>query len=134
MLQYWRLFVKLSPQELAQRAHLSDRLIKNIEADPHYNIKLNTAKAIADALGIPVFVVFLPDEHDVLNNMILTMLRRQESIFTMQTMVSMLQTLPPHLHVNHTASQAEKLRTHDTQSYSQEVELPKSADSLTTIK
>ena len=110
----------MTPQELAQKAHLSDRLIKNIEADPQYNIKGNTARAIAAALGLPVFMIFLPEEHEIINGMILMMLRRQESIFNLNTMFNMLQSIPPHLvrRSAHAGGSHPSEAAHGTQSYS----------------
>lgn len=118
-LQVWRLSANLSPQQLAQRSKLSKRLIKNIEANPNYNIKMHTARAIASAIGVPAFVIFMPEEHAVLNDMIRRMLRRQESIFSVRTMFSMLRTMPLEIHI-HPQNDEDDVGAHDMQSYLKE--------------
>lgn len=86
----------MTTMDVAAQAGVSERLIKNILADPEYNVKIVTGMRIARAIGVPFFLVFLPGEHLILNNLIKKMLRRQEMFFTVETLFNMnhsLQTL-----------------------------------------
>lgn len=71
LLRHWRTEKGWDVFELARQAKVSDRLIRKIEAESQsYILKGDTMEKIADALGLPVFSVFFPNDIRLVNMLV----------------------------------------------------------------
>ena len=84
----------MSIQQLAAGAGISVRLVRDIEANHLYNIKISTAFRIAKALKVPAFIIFLCEEHGFLNEIIQSSIRRQMHMTNLESLFTMYQSLP----------------------------------------
>lgn len=94
-LRIWRQQRGLSISEMAFQAGVSPRLITKIEADPkNYVLKSDTMEKIAAGLGVPAFMLFFPRDTEMMSQMMTDMLRRQANVFSISSLVHMMEKRP----------------------------------------
>lgn len=79
-----------SIKALADRAEVSTRLITKIEADEHYVAKADTMEHLAwKGLGLPVFMVFFPQEYKIVREALFNMFHKQMHAMSPEVLFNM---------------------------------------------